>query len=182
MAIWTIKDVKLKLWLESISIFEEKQIQFYLDATLPLITSMFGDFNVSDKKEYFKICDIRNNNIYVNNPNPTALVKINWIDYTWILWTDYIIVNNKISIYRTSEYLTNEKFKYIEIEYTSWFATLPKDIVYFHCLLVEWELAKEWGKEIASEKLWPRTVSFIDTPVNRSIIRMIKDKYINIIF
>lgn len=182
MSIWTLNDVKLKLWVESVSIFEKEQIDFYLNATLPLIISMFWEFNLSDKTEYFALCNIYNNSINVSNSNPTALVSINWITYTWIKWTDYQIINKKIVIKDIWDYLTNIEFSEIEIVYTSWYAEIPKDIVYFHTLLVEWELAKEWGKEISSEKLWPRTVQFVDTPMNRSMLETIKNKYLNIIF
>lgn len=177
MAIATISDVKLKLWKETTTAFEDQQIQFYLDSTEGLINSMFGDFNLSNKTESFSCCDFNWWFVYVSNPNPQSIITINGEAYAGVLWTDYYIDWRKLMI--------NDLWNYpsvfpwiIEIVYSAGYSTLPKDIVYFHCLLVEWELAKEWGKEIASYRLWPRQVSYIDTPTNTSIMESIKSKYI----
>jgi hypothetical protein len=175
MAIATIDNVKLKLWLETTTAFEDSQIQFYLDSTETLIDSMFWNFNLSNKTEVLNSCDV-SDFIYVNNPNPISIISINWKAYTGIINTNYKIVWKKVIINDLWLY-PNAHFNLLEIEYLAWYTPLPKDIIFFHTCLVEWELAKEWGKEIAKEKLWPREVVFVDTPLNRSIIEAIQSKY-----
>lgn len=178
----TVDTMKLKLWQESFTTFETDQIQFYIDSTLPLIESMFGIFcPVVNRTDRIFRCDIHNREFYVKNPNPTALISVDWTAYTWVLGTDYLIIKDKFVVNDINDFI-DSNFKYVDIEYTSWFAQIdvPKDIIFFHACIVEWELAKQNGKEVSSEKLWPRTVQFVDTPSNRSIIQQIAWKYMNI--
>ena len=175
MALATIADMKLKLWQETFTTFETNQIQFYLDATEEVIKWMFWDFNLSNKIEVFRLCEV-STFIYVSSQKPISIIKVNWTPYTWILWTDYKIVWQKIYINDLKQFTSN--FWELELEISAWYSPLPKDIIYFHICITEWELAKEWGKEVLEESLWPRRVKFIDTPINRNIIEQVKSRYL----
>lgn len=180
MALATIDDIKLKLWKETLTPFEEQQVQFYLDSTEALIKTIVWGWELWTYNELIEYCELVTRNFYVSNNNPTSINKINTVAYTWVLNTDYLIDGKKIVINDYKNTLDNREFNLIDVEYTAGWDTpdIPKDLIYLHCCIVEWELAKQAGKEVASEKLGPRTVTFVDTPQNRSLLEMIKWKYI----
>ena len=44
--------------------------------------------------------------------------------------------------------------------------------------MVEWELNKQWGKEVKSYSLWPRSVTFSDDENYNSAQKIINNYYI----
>jgi len=179
MSIATIDNVKLKMWTETLSTFQEARVQFYLDSTEPLLKGIFWDMNLSEKTESIKICDFEKNNyFYAENINPVSIVSINGTAYTGVLWTDYKIIDRKIIINDLNSYLVSD-FPYVDITYNSWFDPLPWDIVYLHTCIVVDEYNKEGSKDLKNYTAWPRKYEYFDvSEQSQKVIEAIKSKYL----
>ena len=86
--------------------------------------------------------------LYLNNFNVASISKINWIAYTGVLGTDYMIQHSRVvHLKDLYKYLMNLSFPYFDVEYTAgwdrsyWvnkIDTLPSDIEVMARLLVVW--------------------------------------------
>lgn len=158
----SLADIQAKLWIETLDTFTTTRLNFFLTKTTAIINSLLWTLESSDKIEQIKLCDIKDCWFYLSQRNVTAIKKINWITYTWVKWTDYqIVLGRKIIIYDIANYLANLNFLYFDIEYTSWYTTIPEDIKYLQCIMVDWEFNSEWWAKLKSYSLWPRSVTFM---------------------
>lgn len=157
-----LSDTKTFLWISWTDL--DNRINLIIPWVQAIIEWIIWDISTSDKTDNVKICDITDLwEVYLNYWNITALKKINWVDYTWTLDTDYMINSNKLTINDIAQYLTNLNFNYVKIVYTAWFSAIPADIKEIMYILVWQELNKKEGSIIKSYTLWPRSVTLDNT-------------------
>jgi len=139
-----------------------------------LITSLIVDaesiinsiFNVDTFAEWAKTEQLKFNPLeqvyYLKNMPVTAITKINWIAYTWIKWTDYMIVRSRQAIIRTSfsPYFINLKFDFFEMEYTAWYAIIPDWLKAMTKFLVAWIYNQRKVIWVSQYALWDENITF----------------------
>ena len=143
---------------------QDTKLTLIIDWVQDIIVNFIGDISTSDKTENLSLCDIwRCSQVYLKNKPVTAIKKINWVSYTWVLNTDYLIENNKAIINDLYQYLTNLKFNMFSIEYTAGYTTIPDDVKLAMLTLTAQEFNKKDWTVVKGYKLWPRTVDFDNT-------------------
>jgi len=158
MANWiTLADTKTFLWISWTS--QDDRINLIIPWIQAMIENIIWDISKWTKTSRIKICDINNLwEFFLEFSEISSIDSINWIIYTWILNTDYIIEWNKVTINDITTYLTWLKFVSFIITYTAWFTTIPADIQEIMYILVWQELNKKEWWLISKYTLWPRTV------------------------
>jgi len=168
MAYITVAEYMVYAWVSSLSTDETARVTALILSTKATMDGLIGDLVVKTKTEEIKYCDMVNNKgsyttIICSNIEITALTKVNWIAYTWVLDTDYQITrphNSRIVLKDISTYISGLTFDFFDIEYTSWYVVIPEDIKYLQYLLIAGEMSKQDWKDVIEYKAWPRTVKF----------------------
>lgn len=156
----SLAEAKTYLWITDTS--QDSKLTLIIDWVQNIVVNyIWFDIASSSKTENISICDIWCYwKIFLNAKPITSLNKINWVSYTWVLWTNYMIDNNKIIINDISLYLTNLNFSYFTIEYTAWFTIIPNDVKLVMLTLTAQEFNKKDWSIVKSYTLWPRTIDF----------------------
>lgn len=98
---------------------------------------------------------------YLKNKPVSAITKLNWQDYSWTKWTDYLIIYDRRAIFKKLE--LNDRWM-LEVEYTAWYSTIPDDLVLLEIMIACAELPDAMKSEywvwISSYRLWDEQISF----------------------
>jgi len=181
MAYISITDYLSFAWLTTLDSATSTRVSMLIDSTQVILDNLIWDLSYWQKSEDIRICDMYNWKIQFSNLGIVSIDEINWLSYTGILNTDYQIQlphNSCVQFKNISDYLWWLLFSYFNVKYTSWYSTIPDDIKYLQYLMVEWELEKQWGKEVKSYNLWPRSVTFSDDENYNSAQKIISNYYI----
>jgi hypothetical protein len=130
-----------------------------------IIKSIIWNVESADVEEVISTCDIWIYwNIFCKNNNITALKKIEWVTYTWVLNTDYKIINwTKLIIRDVNNYLTWLIFNYFTLTYTAGWATVPSDLKLCANIMIQNLFNnKDSDQNVIKYTLWPRSISFSD--------------------
>lgn len=158
---------------------EDELLILLLQQSYSLLNKMLDieSFNQSTYEEYYNYCKIDFDWVlYLKNYPINSITEINSKTYTWVLWTDYLIVlDRKIIINNLFDYLIDLNFDYFKIQYNAWYDRdfidwqpwpndeLPKDIKMLQMLLIAW-LRNKWKYAwIKSYKLWEEQITFWST-------------------
>lgn len=161
-----ISDYLQYAWLTTLDSATSTKVSLLIDITKEMLDDIVWDLTYWQKSEDIRVCDITQTwCIGFSNLNIASIDEINWQSFTGVLNTDYQIQpphNTFVQFRNIWTYLSWLMFSYFNVKYTSWYSTIPGDIKYLQYLMVEWELNKEWWKEVKSYSLWPRSVTFAD--------------------
>jgi len=160
--------LKLFLWITGTA--QDTILNLYLEQTKAILDNLVWPMASSNKTFYISFCEFYDwYTIRLLTRNITAIVSINWTAYTWVLWTDYLILKPYASVLYIKDFNL----------YVTWSALLPKLplvvtsgytagdsqyklLGYIQCLMVEWLLSKENWFDVHSYKLWDRSFTFAD--------------------
>lgn len=174
----TLAEVKIFLWIDASDTSQNDLLNLLINSMDAVVKSVIGDIESSQKTVTFELCDIKRclSEVCLLAPdiNITAVNQINWTNYTWVLWTDYFIrkPSNRNICFKTLESYINYDSGYIDITYTSWYASIPEDIVYATLNLIslsyntdKWQTVKSYKVGDVSVSLWSseQTDTIIDS-------------------
>ena len=98
---------------------------------------------------------------YLKNKPVSSINKLNWENYEWVKWTDYLIIYDRRAIFKKLE--LNDWWM-LEVNYTAWFQTIPDDLKLLEMMLWCWELPDRLKSEywvwITSYRLWDESITF----------------------
>lgn len=69
---------------------------------------------------------------YLKNKPIVSIDKMNWTDYSGVLWTDFLVLYDRRCIFKKIE--LNDWWM-VEIKYTAWYETIPYDIQLMEMML-----------------------------------------------
>ena len=106
--------------------------------------------------------------IYLKNKPVQQIEQINWVEYTWVHGTDYMIIYDRRIILK--EVSLND-FWFVNIKYKAWYNRnnewvdeLPDDLKILEMMLACWILPDSMKEEfhigISSYKLWDEQIVF----------------------
>lgn len=98
---------------------------------------------------------------YLRNKPVSAITKLNWVNYEWTKWIDYLILYDRRAVFKK---LPLNDWWMLEIEYTAWFQTIPDDLKLLEMMLWCAELPDsmkaEYGVWLSSYRLWDEQITF----------------------
>ncbi len=98
---------------------------------------------------------------YLKNKPVASIDKLNWSSDVWTKWTDYLIIYDRRAIFKK---LQLNDWWMLEVEYTSWFQTIPDDLKLLEMMLWCWELPDRLKSDywiwISSYRLWDEQITF----------------------
>lgn len=143
----TLPQVKNYLWLNE----DDTRLQLILNQVNLEVISTIWDYSFWTKEINTKIRE--NNTYWLEHINATELLEINWeteLDYQINFdWTVQVLQD-----------VPDNDFKTWNIKYKAWFTEAPADIIWAvaeYCWAI---YAKDLWRDVSSEKLWPRAVSY----------------------
>lgn len=110
--------------------------------------------------------------VYLKNKPVKSIEKINWEDYSWVHWTDYLIVFDRRVIFKR---LPISEFWFVSFKYSAWYDRarvvewqdtpvddLPDDLKLMEMMLASWMYISQELKGAKSYKLWDEQITFWD--------------------
>lgn len=111
---------------------------------------------------------------FLKNKPVQSIDKMNWVNYEWTKWTDYLVIYDRRII--TKKVSLND-WNMLEIEYTAWYDrnlqvewsqtpidTLPDDLKLLEMMIACWLLPDSLKSQcmigISEYKLWDETIRF----------------------
>jgi hypothetical protein len=157
----TVEDYKLYNNITTLTAWETTRIEFFIDLTKWMLDNLIGDLTEHSISEKIYFCDIsENNEFFIKWFNISSIDKINWTDYSWVLGEDYFIDGRKVMISNFEDFIFEKTYNFLELEYTSWFATIPSDIKLLQLLLVNGELNKQNWQEVETYKIGDFSITY----------------------
>lgn len=125
----------------------------------------FDEWTYTEKIEERKIyATARWYEVFLKNKPVQEITKINWVDYTWIHWTDYMIIYDRRIIFNAIQ-LWN--FWIVWITYKAWYNRnnqwvdeLPDDLKLMEMMLASWMWQQHNYEWVSSYKLWDEQITF----------------------
>lgn len=104
---------------------------------------------------------------YLTNKPVLSINKIWWENYSWVKWTDYMIIYDRKILFNRINFLDKIKFWLLEVEYTWWYNRdnewvdeLPDDLKLMQMMLVWWMWNSKGMEWVSSYKIWDESVTF----------------------
>lgn len=94
---------------------------------------------------------------YLKNKPVSTINKLNWINYDWTKWTDYLILYDRRAIFK--QLTLNDRWM-LEVNYTAWFQTIPDDLKMMEMMLWSWMYQEHNYEWVSSYKLWDESITF----------------------
>lgn len=171
MAYTTLDNVKIKLGIPSTDTSMDDTINYYITRTTAIMNNiLWCDLSTQwTKTQDFDLCDLKYDCydavLDMKCANVKSVDVIDWEVYTWILGTDYKVtwyLGNTVLVHDFKNTLTisNSEFCVFTVEYTAWYATIPDDLSFAQDCLVEWYISQKQGRDVITERSWPRTITF----------------------
>jgi len=155
-----LENVKDILWISNDN--DDVRLEIILDWINEIIIWYLWDIEV-----WTKTIQVSKNikKIWLLHKNCTSLTSINWINIE--AGTYQITDNDEIEVTNLYTFLSSD-FEKITVVYEAWYSDFPKDIVLAGANLVWFEFAKDLWQIVASEKMWPRAVSYFVSDVENA--------------
>lgn len=168
MAYTDLAQVKLKIFRGApVDPALDPYLQYLIDAVCATITSVIGDLTKWTKTDNISHCDIKCDgcccqaylSLRIRNIASITTIDGNAVDpadvlIAWV-YKDRVQIKN-INLYTD----TSNDFCNFDVVYEAGYDPIPADLAFMAACLVEQQYMQSWGKDITSEKLGPRTVSF----------------------
>ena len=104
---------------------------------------------------------------YLTNKPVLSINKIWWENYSWVKWTDYMVIYDRKILFNKINFLDKIKFWLLEVEYTWWYNRdngwvdeLPDDLKLMQMMLVWWMWNSKWMEWVSSYKIWDESITF----------------------
>ena len=98
---------------------------------------------------------------FLKNKPVVSIDKLDWESYSWIKWTDYLVIYDRRII--TKKIDLND-WNMLDIEYTAWYQTIPDDLKLLEMMIACWLLPDSLKSQcmigISEYKLWDETIKF----------------------
>ncbi len=94
---------------------------------------------------------------YLKNKPVVSINKMNWENYSWVKWTDYLVMYDRRCIFK--KLTLNDRWM-IELEYTAWYETIPYDIQLLEMMLASWIRQEHNNEWVQRYKLWDEEITF----------------------
>lgn len=94
---------------------------------------------------------------YLKNKPVSTINKLNWNNYDWTKWTDYLILYDRRVIFK--QLTLNDRWM-LEVNYTAWFQTIPDDLKMMEMMLWSWMYQEHNYEWVSSYKLWDESITF----------------------
>ena len=104
---------------------------------------------------------------YLTNKPVLSINKVWWENYSWVKWTDYMVIYDRKILFNRINFLDKIKFWLLEVEYTWWYNRdndwvdeLPDDLKLMQMMLVWWMWNSKWMEWVSSYKIWDESIAF----------------------
>jgi len=104
---------------------------------------------------------------YLTNKPVLSINKVWWENYSWVKWTDYMVIYDRKVLFNRINFLDKIKFWLLEVEYTWWYNRdndwvdeLPDDLKLMQMMLVWWMWNSKWMEWVSSYKIWDESITF----------------------
>lgn len=104
---------------------------------------------------------------YLTNKPVLSIDKVWWENYSWVKWTDYMVIYDRKILFNRITFLDKIKFWLLEVEYTWWYNRdndwvdeLPDDLKLMQMMLVWWMWNSKWMEWVSSYKIWDESITF----------------------
>jgi hypothetical protein len=104
---------------------------------------------------------------YLTNKPVLSINKIWWDNYSWVKWTDYMVIYDRKILFNRINFLDKIKFWLLEVEYTWWYNRdngwvdeLPDDLKLMQMMLVWWMWNSKGMEWVSSYKIWDESITF----------------------
>lgn len=104
---------------------------------------------------------------YLTNKPVLSINKVWWENYSWVKWTDYMVIYDRKILFNRINFLDKIKFWLLEVEYTWWYNRdndwvdeLPDDLKLMQMMLVWWMWNSKWMEWVSSYKIWDESITF----------------------
>lgn len=104
---------------------------------------------------------------YLTNKPVLSINKIWWENYSWVKWTDYMVIYDRKILFNRINFLDKIKFWLLEVEYTWWYNRdngwvdeLPDDLKLMQMMLVWWMWNSKGMEWVSSYKIWDEQIVF----------------------
>ena len=171
----SLSQFKAYLWVDSSDTSKDAQLTLLLQSANATLNNLCG-VDSFDEAEYEEEIDLRKiyancfwYNIFLKNKPVSSISEINWTQYSWVKWTDYMVANQRKVIFKSLD--TNSDFWFITVKYTAWYKRndnwmdrLPDDLKLMEMMLacgnLPDNLKAEFNIGVSSYKLWDEQITF----------------------
>ena len=94
---------------------------------------------------------------YLKNKPVASIDKMNWENYSWEKWTDYLIIYDRRAIFKK---LQLNDWWMVEVEYTAWYETIPDDLKLMEMMLASGMRQEHNYEWVSSYRLWDESITF----------------------
>lgn len=156
----TLAQVKSYLWITWTD--NDIQLTAILDWVNQIVEDNVWDISQGEKTMEVDINTIKNSTITLNIINPTSITEVDWNDFSSkVNWTDYFIRNDWQAIIKDfATYYRYNEFWIMYVKFNAWYSTAPNSLIALVSNYVWYLYSQDNWKDIASEQLWPRWVSY----------------------
>ena len=169
-----LTEVKAYLWITSTT--DDTKLQAILDWVNELVEVTVWDISLWEKTMTVKNTSVKNYTFTLNIINPTDLTEINWNDVTWLVaWSDYFIKDDWEVIIKTIFDYTANDFWFFTVKFNAWYEIAPKSLIKTVSEYIWYLYSQDNWKDINSEQLWPRSVTYSQD--NSSWISLAQKKF-----
>lgn len=160
-----LENIKLYLWDTNI---DDIQMSAILDSALSEVSSILWDISYGEKTIRVSKNRIKKNTIGLLHINPISLISVWWVAIT----SDNYFINTTTNevVVKDIDYSNVNIANKLEVKYISWYHltgsdyNLPKEL---EAIIGDYVgFLYNWGKDIASETLGPRSVSYTQNGTN----------------
>ena len=157
-----LSEVKAALWVDCYE--DDVMLKSVIDGVNDVVACAVGDISLWEKTQFVSNCSLKWNTIALNIINPTQILEINGHDFREKEnGVDYMIMDTwEVVINDLHNYISNDFGKF-KILYMAGYAETPKSLISIVATYSDYLCSKEWGKDVASEKLGPRSVQYADS-------------------
>lgn len=98
---------------------------------------------------------------YLRNKPVSAITKLNWENYSWTKWIDYLILYDRRAVFKK---LPLNDWWMLDVEYSAWYSTIPDDLKLLQ-MMIACPMLPDWMKSeywvwISSYKLGDEQITF----------------------
>ena len=159
----TLAQFKAYIWIDSSDTSQDELLTTFLNTANLKINNLcwvdsFSRWTYTQTIEKRWIYDtVRWLEFYLKNKPIVSIDKLNWENYSWVLWTDYLILYDRRAIFKT---LTLNERWMLEVNYTAWYSTIPYDLQLMEMMLASWMRQEHSNEWVQSYKLWDEQITF----------------------
>lgn len=163
MSYSTLAQFKSYLWIDTSDTSQDTLLSSILNSANSKLNHICGvdDFSQGshtqtiEKRWIFETA--RWLEFYLKNKPVSSINKLNWENYSWTKWTDYLILYDRRVIFK--QLTLNDRWM-LEVEYTAWYQTIPDDLKIMEMMLWSWMYQEHNYEWVQSYRLWDETITF----------------------